>query len=164
MLRNFCGCWDFIIMLPICMIQFWSSVITILFRYFWLIVFCYIKRKLEVAFRGDLLLKPGIFSFSHFKPWAETLWKHLDGLLWPHWASDSVAMSLKWIFGASSACFQLYRHGLIRIDWSSFPGSIIKKRRKQCPKVVHVLRLSFSVFLYHGVLIDCKSIKDVPTW
>ena len=38
MLRVVCECWNFTIMLPVCTIQFWLSVITILFRYFWAVV------------------------------------------------------------------------------------------------------------------------------
>ena len=38
MLRIFCECWNFAIMLPVCTVQFWLSVITILFRYFGAVV------------------------------------------------------------------------------------------------------------------------------
>ena len=38
MLRIFCECWNFVIMLPVCTIQLWLSIITILFRYFGAVV------------------------------------------------------------------------------------------------------------------------------
>ena len=38
MLRISCECRNFVIMLLVCTIQFWLSVITILFRYFWAVV------------------------------------------------------------------------------------------------------------------------------
>ena len=38
MLRISCECRNFVIMLLVCTLQFWLSVITILFRYFWAVV------------------------------------------------------------------------------------------------------------------------------